>query len=276
MRLTDFLYTPFPRPKRNKKNLLLLILIGMSASLFILVYNPFGIKTDTGQWYLDLVIIGLGVLFILSVLFMEIIIPAILPGIFKNWTLGKAIIWYMLVFVFIAAMNFLYKSFWSSFLEFSWTDFILVLGRTLVISFTVCFFVLGLWQYLNRRRITSLLGNEYTELTTESGKIVELRLNDILYISSDDNYVDVHYYSGEERKKIVLRSSLRNAESQLVNKLSPIIRCHRQYLINPTHFSIEKKSSRSLQLKLKNYTDEIPVSRRFVKSVMKSLSANPK
>ncbi|MBT8267904.1 MAG: hypothetical protein KJN59_01680, partial [Bacteroidia bacterium] len=134
MKFVDFLYTPFPRPEKNRKNLALLILVGLAASLFILIYNPFNIRTDTGQWYLDLVIFGLGLLFILSVLFMEWLIPALFPKPFKSWTFGKALIWYALVIVFIAAANFMYKSLWSNFNEFSWSDFLLVLGRTMVIS----------------------------------------------------------------------------------------------------------------------------------------------
>ena len=275
MKFIDFLYTPFPRPKRSKKNLILLVLVGLGASLFILIYNPFDIRTDTGQWYLDLVILGLGVLFILSVVFMEVVVPAMIPGPFKKWTLGKALIWYALVIVFIAAANFLYKSFWGNFNEFSWSDFFLVLGRTMVISFTVCFFILGIWQYLNRSKITSLLANETYSVVAQSGKTVELKLSDILFLGSDDNYVDIHYMANGERRKIVIRSSLKNLESQLVNRLSPIMRCHRQYLINDNQFEIESMSSRGMILKLKNHTDQVPVSKQYVKAVKQKLSVHP-
>lgn len=275
MKFVDFLYTPFPRPEKNRKNLALLILVGLSASLFILIYNPFNIRTDTGQWYLDLVILGLGILFILSVLFMEWLIPTLFPKPFKSWTFGKALIWYALVIVFIAAANFIYKNLWSNFNEFNWSDFWLVLGRTMVISFTVCFFVLGIWQYLNRNKISSLLANETYTVETQNGKSVALRLNDILFIRSDDNYVDVHYLSEGKRNKIVLRSSLKNIESQVVNRFSPIIRCHRQYLINTRFFQIENQSSRSMLLSLKKNEDQVPVSKQFVKQVKKNLSVNP-
>ncbi len=275
MKFVDFLYTPFPRPEKNRKNLALLILVGLAASLFILIYNPFNIRTDTGQWYLDLVIFGLGLLFIISVLFMEWLIPALFPKPFKSWTFGKALIWYALVIVFIAAANFMYKSLWSNFNEFSWSDFLLVLGRTMVISFTVCFFVLGIWQYLNRNKISSLLANETYTVETLNGKSVALRLNDILFIRSDDNYVDIHYLSEGKRNKIVLRSSLKNIESQVVNRFSPIIRCHRQYLINTRFFQIKNQSSRSMLLSLKKNEDQVPVSKQFVKQVKKNLSVNP-
>lgn len=271
----DYLYTPFPRPVRNRKNLLWVILVGMSGSIFIMLYNPFGIRNDTRLWYVDLVILGLGVLFILSVLIMEWLIPSLFPKLFKKWTLGKALIWYTLLIVFIGANNFLYKNYWANFNEFTWTEFLLVLARTLGVGVTVTFFVLGIWQYLNRKKIALITSKETYTVTTQNGKKVNLNLKDILYISSDDNYVDIHYESGDIRKKIILRSSLKNIESQIVNPLSPICRCHRRYLINTEYFSILEMSSRSMTITLKNYEDQVPVSKQFVPSIKRSLSISP-
>ena len=275
MRFLDYLKTPFPRPDRNRRNLLWVIVVGLSASIFILLYKPFGIENTTGELFVDLVIFSLGILFIFSVLFMEWIIPGVFPKWFRNWTLGKALLWYTLVLVFIALVNFLYKSYWSNFQEFTWIDFLMVLGRTFIISITVCFFVLGLWQYFNRRKMALISANETYSVTTLNSQQLDLNLRDTLYISSDDNYVDIHYLSGGERKKIVLRSSLKNIESQVTNPLSPIHRCHRRYLINIAHFTVKDPRSRSMLLGLKNYPDEIPVSKQYSRSIGKLLSIRP-
>ena len=275
MKIQDYLRTPFPRPARSRKNLLWVVAVGLSASFFILLYKPFGIENTTGELYVDAVIFSLGILFILSVLFMEWLIPGIFPGWFRKWTLGKALLWYTLVLVFIAVVNFLYKSYWSNFLEFTWTDFLMVLARTFVISITVCFFVLGIWQYFNRRKIALISANETYKVTTLSSQQLSLNLKDTLYISSDDNYVDVHYISEGERKKIVLRSSLKNIEQQVTNPLSPIHRCHRRYLINISHFVVKDPRSRAMLVGLKNYPDEIPVSKQYARSILDLLSIRP-
>ena len=275
MKLVSFLSTPFPRPAKSKRNLLWVVLVGLSGSLFIMLYNPFGIRNDTRMWYIDLVILGLGLLFILSVLFMEWLIPSLFPKIFEKWNVGKALIWYTLLIVFIGANNFIYKNYWANFTEFTWTEFFLVLARTLGVGITVTFFVIGIWQYLNRRKLAMISSRETYTVTTQNGKKVDLNLNDILFISSDDNYVDIHYQIGNLRKKIVLRSSLKNIESQISNALSPITRCHRRYLINTKHFEITEKSSRSMTIGLKDGEDQVPVSKQYVNSIRRRLSIRP-
>ena len=275
MKLANYLYTPFPRPARSRKNLLWVVLVGLSGSLFIMLYNPFGIRNDTRMWYIDLIILGLGLLFIISVLIMEWLIPRLFPGLFVKWNIGKALIWYTLLIVFIGANNFLYKNYWANFNEFTWNEFLLVLARTLGVGITVTFFIIGIWQYLNRKKLAMISSRETYAVTTQNGKRVDLNLNDILYIGSDDNYVDIHYQIGDQRKKIVLRSSLKNIESQIVNALSPIIRCHRRYLINIKHFEIIEMGSRSMTLGLINQEDQVPVSKQYVSSTKRRLSIHP-
>lgn len=275
MTIIDYLKTPFPRPKRNRKNLIWVVLVGIASSLFILLYQPFGIVNSTGDWVLNLVILSLGFLFILSVLFMEWLIPSTFPKAFRNWTLGKALVWYALVILFIGAMQFLYKSFWSSFQEFTWTDFLGVLARTFGIGITVSFFVTGIWQYLNRRQLSLISSTETYTVTAQNGKEISLSLKDILFISSDDNYVDIHYEENGDRKKLVFRSSLKNVEKQIVNPLSPIIRCHRRYLINSEHFSIDNPRNRNMTVKLKSHNDSVPVSGQYTTAVRARLQIHP-
>ncbi len=275
MSIRDYLNAPFPRPKRSRKNLLWVILVGIASSLFILLYQPFGIENTTGEIIVDLIILSLGVLFIISVLFMEWLIPSVLPKLFRNWTLGKALLWYALVILFIGAMQFLYKSFWSNFQEFTWGDFFGVLARTFGIGITVSFFVTGIWQYLNRRRLSLITSAETYTVTSQTGKTLSLNLKDILYISSDDNYVDIHYEVDGERKKLVFRSSMKNVEKQIVNPLSPILRCHRRFLINSEHFVIDNPSNRSMTVKLKNHGDSVPVSGQYTTVVKARLQIRP-
>ena len=275
MKVLNYLSTPFPRPAKNRKNLLWVVVVGISASIFILLYKPFGIENTTGELWVDLVIFSLGLLFIASVLFMEWLIPSLFPKWFGKWTLGKALLWYTLVLVFIAAVNFLYKSYWSNFQEFTLVDFLWVLARTFVISITVCFFILGIWQYFNRRKLALISAQETYRVTTQNGQEIDLNLKDTLYISSDDNYVDIHYRSGGKRSKIVIRSSLKNIETQVVNALSPIHRCHRRYLINIAHFSLLDPRTRSMVVGLKGQDDEVPVSKQYARFILSLLSVRP-
>ncbi len=276
MKWKDYLYIPFPRPRNNKKNVLLIILIGLSASVFILLYEPFGIENTIGEWHVNLVIFSLGIIFIFSVLFIEFYIPKLLPHFFNRWTLGKALFWYPLVIVFVGGVQFLYKSWWGGWHDFTMLEFIMVLGRTLGIGLTVTFFVLGVWQFFNRNRLSQLTSREKYKIITSDGKTVILNISEVLYIASDDNYVDIHLQSGEpKQKKIVLRSSLKNIEAQLSHPLSPIHRCHRQYLINVHYFYIVSENHRKMKIGMEGEGPDIPVSQKYRDTIKKKLQFHP-
>ncbi|MBT8315490.1 MAG: LytTR family transcriptional regulator DNA-binding domain-containing protein [Maribacter sp.] len=271
MKLSSLLYTPFPRPNFSRKNVLWLLAIGVSSSIFILVFKPFGIENQTGDWFVDIIIFSLGIVFFLSILLMEFLIPKFIPKLFKKWNLGKAIVWYAWVILFVGAIMFTYKSYLGGFRDFTWTEYFFVLGRILVIGITVSFFVLGILSYLNRNRLSLISSTENYRIEVPNAKPIQLNLNQVMYIVSDDNYVDVHMVANGKRKKLVIRSSLKNIESQIVNPLSPIYRCHRKYLINIAYFKVKKNTSRNTSLQLINYAENIPVSKQYADAIVKLL-----
>lgn len=271
MKLSSLLYTPFPRPNFSRKNVLWLLAIGVSSSIFILVFKPFGIENQTGDWFVDIIIFSLGIVFFLSILLMEFLIPKFIPMLFKKWNLGKAIVWYAWVILFVGAIMFTYKSYLGGFRDFTWTEYFFVLGRILVIGITVSFFVLGILSYLNRNRLSLISSTENYRIEVPNAKPIQLNLNQVMYIVSDDNYVDVHMVANGKRKKLVIRSSLKNIESQIVNPLSPIYRCHRKYLINIAYFKVKKNTSRNTSLQLINYAENIPVSKQYADAIVKLL-----
>lgn len=275
MKFSDILYTPFPRPKASRKNILWLLVIGLSSSLFILLFKPFDIENQTGEWYVDLIIFSLGIVFFISIYFVEFLVPKILPKLFERWVLGKAIIWYTLVILSVGAIMFTYKSYLGGFRDFTWAEYFFVLGRILGIGITVSFFSLGIISYINKKQLSLISSNENYAIKTPNSKPLRLNLNHVIYIVSDDNYVDIHIEANGKRKKLVLRSSLKNIESQIVNPLSPIYRCHRTHLINIRYFKIKKNTSRNTSIQLIKYDDEIPVSKKYADFIVNLLQVHP-
>ncbi|MEO0571184.1 MAG: LytTR family transcriptional regulator DNA-binding domain-containing protein [Bacteroidota bacterium] len=267
MNISKLLKVPFPPPKRSLKKFLFIALLGIGGSLFILLYNPFEIARQAGELSINLLLFSLGVVFAASIIFMEWLFPWLFPHFYKKWNIGKALLWYTLVFLFAGTINFIYKSYLGGFREFTLQEWVLVLARTLAISGTVAFFIVGIYQLLNRNKLVRLVSGEQFTIKASDGKSYTLDLNQILYLSSDDNYVDIHYLEHNDRKKLIVRSSLKHLEAQLVNPISPIQRCHRQYLINTAQFAIQKATSRSMLLKLVGQPDSIPVSSQYVKDI---------
>ncbi len=271
MNIAKLLKVPFPPPKRSLKKFFFIGLLGICGSLFILLYNPFEIARQAGELSINLLLLSLGIVFALSIIFMEWVIPWLLPHYFKKWTVGKALFWYTLVFLFAGTINFIYKSYLGGFREFTFLEWVFVLARTLAISGTVALIIVGIYQLLNKNKIASLVAGEQFTIKASDGKSYSLNLNQILYLSSDDNYVDIHYLENKNRKKLIIRSSLKHLEAQLVNPISPVKRCHRQYLINTNRVVIQKSTSRSMVLEFLGQPDIVPVSSQYVKDIKASI-----
>ena len=71
----------------------------------------------------------------------------------------------------------------------------------------------------------------------EYGKLRFVIAPDVLiFIKSEDNYVQIHYLDKGRPKKFILRSSMRALEETL--EKHGLVRCHRSYFINPSFIRI--------------------------------------
>ncbi|GAA4972441.1 LytTR family DNA-binding domain-containing protein [Algibacter aquimarinus] len=89
--------------------------------------------------------------------------------------------------------------------------------------------------------------------------ILQINNEDLVCVSSADNYVDVYYLMNGILNKKLLRTTLKNIESQFPE----LIKIHRSHLINPIHF-MEWKNSNTISLTQK----EVPVSKNYKKKIL--------
>ncbi len=102
------------------------------------------------------------------------------------------------------------------------------------------------------------------------GNYEGLRLfkNDLICIQSADNYIEVHYLSGEVVKKTLIRNKLSTIEKEHKD----LVRTHRSYIINPYHFMQWKTNNGKLFVEL-SHSIFTPVSNTYkneVKSILNS------
>ena len=93
----------------------------------------------------------------------------------------------------------------------------------------------------------------------------------ILFIKSEDNYVQIHYLDRNKAKKFVLRSSMRALEEDLVRH--GLVRCHRSYYINPPFIKIVHRDESGqivAQLKQDGF-ESIPISRKYQDEISRIL-----
>jgi hypothetical protein len=93
----------------------------------------------------------------------------------------------------------------------------------------------------------------------------------IIFLRSEENYVNIHYADGERTKKFVLRSSMRALEEQMVRH--GLVRCHRSYFLNPSHVKMIRKEPTGMVVAELNETglEPIPISRKYQDEVTKLL-----
>jgi hypothetical protein len=94
----------------------------------------------------------------------------------------------------------------------------------------------------------------------ENGKIVlTLHPNNLLFLKSEDNYVDVYYLLGGEVKKELIRTTLKKMESTC--NYSGLVRVHRSYTINIKTVSSSKRTPKGYMLQFDPLPEmQIPVS----------------
>jgi hypothetical protein len=101
----------------------------------------------------------------------------------------------------------------------------------------------------------------------EKGSLrLSVSVENLLYIESSDNYVIVHYVNLSKQNKYLLRNTLKNVENSLEG--SPLIRCHRSYLVNLMRIRVMRKTKEGLVLEFDvENVPELPVSKSYETSV---------
>lgn len=93
----------------------------------------------------------------------------------------------------------------------------------------------------------------------------------VIFIKSEENYVQIYYQDKGKTKKFTLRSSMKALESTLAKH--NLIRCHRSYFINPAYIKIIHRNSSGIivaDLKQENF-ESIPISRKYHDEITKLL-----
>ncbi|MGN1215134.1 MAG: LytTR family DNA-binding domain-containing protein [Candidatus Cryptobacteroides sp.] len=84
----------------------------------------------------------------------------------------------------------------------------------------------------------------------------------ILFIEADENYVRIHYLESGVEKEFLLRNSMKKID-ELVSRFG-LVRCHRSFLVNPSHVKMLKKGKEGLlQAELDECPKLVPVSKRY-------------
>ena len=149
-----------------------------------------------------------------------------------------------------------YNYFWQG-TEFYWTSYFLLLFE----FFSVMVIPILIFEILQRKIPNKIKEETYTFRSQNQKEKVIILADDVLYITSEDNYVEIFYFSESGIKSEVLRNTLKNIEGELPEN-SELHRCHRSYMVNFKQISKLHRKNRKLVLTLKGGLD-IPVSEKY-------------
>lgn len=244
-----------------KHHLLVALVIAIWLVVFLVLIAPFDIAELPFSIRLEI----LPFYGVISFIGYIILVPL------QNWAFKKLGSWTLLLEILVIVLfniivligsYFYYKSGIING-EYSFTKF------TLEVYYPIFFIILPIllfarW-FLNKKAVNQ--DSDKIVLTGENKlDILQIKLSDLVCISSADNYVEVSYLIHNELHKKLLRITLKNIQPQV----SSLLKVHRSYLINPTHFK-DWKNANTIHLT----QIEVPVSKNYKKDVLDILIIRP-
>ncbi|WP_266366102.1 LytR/AlgR family response regulator transcription factor [Tellurirhabdus rosea] len=219
------------------------------------------------------------------------LIPALLPRIYneESWTVWRQILHTLFVLLCISAVN--QTLLWA--LNQSrppfWAMYVYV---TVIGFFPITLGVLLMERRRLKRNIEHArtaneqidrLHHPVPEVADEMPEVLELvstngkeRLsllpNQLLYVESTGNYVEVHYLNFMFPQTATLRSTLKEIEEALANQ-PQFLRCHRAFIINLKAVEKTEGNARGYQLTLSGSQRQIPVSRSYLEAFDERMQA---
>ena len=250
---------------------------------FIFIFlQPFGISTESNTHLVLLLFCSLyGVIYFLNVAFF---FPA-LNSLFniKKWFFYSFILSYLWVILSIASSHHILQNFLNEEPFVNIPALFSILKNAFFIGL-IPSALLGFWTYIKylKKELSKNNGNlteslrdfPYSDhikpISTSSGSILAIQPDDIIYMKSDDNYVNIFYSDENKVKKELVRSTLKSIS---LNLQFPFLRVHRSYLVNFNKVRKVEGNNQSLQLTLQEIDSVIPVSKTYVSKVIDSLTS---
>lgn len=275
--LKRVLSRPYPFEHSHYIRISNALIFGFFVFSFLYILQPFQIDdwlTPNKALYL----LGYGLITTGCMLFLSYLFPLILPRFFSeaSWNVGREIGMVLFHVLFIASFNLLY-SHWIGLMELHISTYLNFIWITMLVAvFPVSVITLLNYNRLLRKHIREAgLASQMVQSTQNPEINVDqllvilsenqhvslpLSLQQLLFIQSADNYIEVVYLHQHEIQRTLIRNTLKRLEELFLDYPS-LYRCHRSYLVNLS--KVEKVSGNSLGLKLhlKDFSGEIPVSR---------------
>ncbi|NKI30396.1 LytTR family transcriptional regulator DNA-binding domain-containing protein [Croceivirga thetidis] len=257
---------------RVKNQLVIAFVLGCLLSLIMIFLGPFG-TYDFQSSYKHLILAGFGIVFSIFYLVNSRIESLWFSTRNYKWTVTDEIFAFIaLVLITSIPIHFYNQIFlndWFNQNE-SYNNYvkhgIWFFRETLI---PIMLLILPFFLYLRNR-----LGKVHSEgKTTEieifgvnKGEKLVLQKNQILFVKSSENYVEIFYEVENDIKHTIFRNKL----SSIKEQASFLSYCHRSYLVNTSNIKRIKGNSQNAKIQF-HLNLEIPLSNTYYKKVKSAL-----
>jgi LytTr DNA-binding domain len=279
--MVDF-QKPIPPYLNEKQNIKRLILFtSLFALIFINAYSPFG----ADRWY-NLTKLEFFTYSSLTIL-IGVLVVVISRILMYYWCKRRTIIiWQYLIWIVaeIFSMALAYALFEKLFLKDIrvFTDLLKNSSRNTALVLLLPYSVL--WLYFSwRDKKEQIERLEDSPPFSENSRNMipfyddkgilkfSIKKENLLYLESAENYVNICYLNKGKVSKYLLRDTLKKIEETFSG--SEIIRCHRSYMVNFEKVKVIRKDRDGLKLGFDSPSvTDIPVSKTYVNTVMLTFS----
>lgn len=304
-RLNTFLNRPIAEDFSFRNQIWSSLQSGLYVFLFIYLFGGSSIvgkDISHGSRVLMLAVFGVGCT--LSTLVANWVVPQLLPAIYNEdrWTVWKFTLQTLFVLFCVSAGNQVllilthqvYPTFWQMYSIVTLIGFFPIIMSVFIVEQRRLKRNLAHAQVMNEQLrqqpagpVAAPLPPSQTAfaspseravpksivLTSENGKErLSLQPDQLLYVESVGNYVDVYWTNAGGLQKTVLRSTLKDVAGSLT-AYPQFLRCHRAFLINVRAVSQTEGNARGYQLNLNGSREKIPVSRSYLDAFDKQMDA---
>ncbi len=252
------------------------------AFVFVHIFEPFGIYINHSSTAEDIFV---EISIAMFVAFVVLLVSQFaLRELFKirNFSVTTAILWFGFEAILVASawtlLDIIEHNSAQNTLEY-WTTNLIFYILVMFIPYSLYLIYIAVidrfkeLKSVNETKPTST--NEVREftITDETSKThLTLTENNLLYIQSANNYLEIHYLKEGLPNKQLIRNSIKAIEAIFAD--SKVIRCHRSFMVNTAQIELAKKAGSSYQLQLKKLENtQIPVSKSYQSELKKYLSA---
>jgi hypothetical protein len=274
-----FLKQPYPL-LIFRERLIYSVVISSFIYLFLRLLEPFDLnllESENREW----IILGYAINAFLLLFIFYVSTPLVFGKLFSEtkWNVWRELIWMITILCFIGIWLAIYEHLIQTRRLSLFTIFETVL-KTLVIGVLPIsgMVLLNQIRLLKKNiRQANLLNAriDYSEMRVEKSdqvitiqsdnksEIFQGKVDDILFLVADGNYVDVHHQTLQGVKRTILRTTLSKVASQLLNK-DHFIRCHRSYIVNLRQILSVNGNASGLMLSFYDTEKTVPVARRNI------------